>query len=71
MTDRHRSVLVVLDRDVRSDDLEVVLSAIRMIKGVASVEPGPVTDVRDHLAREVVRRELEHELREVLARKKT
>ena len=40
MTDRHSGYLVVLAADVREDDAEEgVLNAIRMIKGVASVEP--------------------------------
>jgi len=40
MTDRHAGYLVVLDRDIREDDAEEgVLNAIRMIKGVVSVEP--------------------------------
>lgn len=40
MTDRHAGYIVVLAEDVREDDAEEgVLNALRMIKGVASVEP--------------------------------
>jgi hypothetical protein len=39
VTDRHVGYLVVLARDIREDDAEGVLNAIRMIKGVISVEP--------------------------------
>jgi hypothetical protein len=40
MTDRHSGYVVVLAADVREDDAEEgVLNAIRMIRGVAGVEP--------------------------------
>lgn len=40
MTDRHAGYVVVLANNVREDDAEEgVLNAIRMIKGVISVEP--------------------------------
>jgi hypothetical protein len=40
MTDRHAAYIVVLEDDIRDDDAgESVLIALRMIKGVASVEP--------------------------------
>jgi hypothetical protein len=34
MTDRHAGYVVVLERDIREDDAEVILSAIGMVKGV-------------------------------------
>ena len=39
MTDRHSGYVVVLNRDIREDDAEAVINAIRMVKGVLSVEP--------------------------------
>jgi hypothetical protein len=40
MTDRHAAYIVVLEDDIRDDDAgESVLIALRMVKGVASVEP--------------------------------
>jgi hypothetical protein len=39
MTDRHAAYIVVLGSDIRDDDAEPVLTALRMVKGVASVEP--------------------------------
>jgi hypothetical protein len=39
MTDRHSGYVVTLDRDVREDDAEPILNAIRMIAGVVSVKP--------------------------------
>ena len=39
MTDRHSGYVVVLKEDIREDDAESILTALRMIKGVVSVEP--------------------------------
>jgi hypothetical protein len=39
MTDRHAGYLVVLARDIREDDAEEIIAALRMIKGVRSVDP--------------------------------
>lgn len=55
MTDSHAGYLVVLEEDVREDDAEWILNAIRMIKRVKSVQPLPSSydqviarDRRDH-----------------------
>ncbi len=39
MTDRHNAYVVVLAEDVRSDDAESVITALRMVKGVLTVVP--------------------------------
>ena len=39
MTDRHSGYVVVLDHDMREDGAEATLNALRMTKGVLSVEP--------------------------------
>lgn len=39
MTDRYSGFVVALDEDIREDDAETVVAAIRMIKGVIRVEP--------------------------------
>lgn len=39
MTDRLSGFQVTMRTDVRDDDAEAVISAIRMIKGVADVRP--------------------------------
>jgi hypothetical protein len=39
MTDSHAGYIVVLDHDVREDDAEWIINAIRMIKGVIRVSP--------------------------------
>lgn len=41
MTDRHSGYLVVLDHDIREDDAEHIINAIRMVKGVQDVQPVP------------------------------
>ena len=43
MTDRVRTLAVVLDQDYRDDDAESILNAIRMVKGVAHVTAEVVT----------------------------
>lgn len=57
MTDRLNGVWVAFDRDIRTDDAEMVINAIRCIRGVCAVEPN-VTEVSDYLARARVREEL-------------
>lgn len=39
MTDRHYSYTVVLDHDIREDDAEVIMNALRCIKHVIAVKP--------------------------------
>ena len=39
MTDRYNGFVVILEKDIRDDDAEPILNAIRMIKGVLSVTP--------------------------------
>jgi hypothetical protein len=56
MTDRHAAYIVVLDDDIREDDAEGTLNAIRHIRFVAGVTP--VIDTYEfHVAR--VRRDCE------------
>lgn len=38
MTDRVSGLTVVLDRDYRIDDVETIINAIQMIRGVVKVE---------------------------------
>lgn len=51
MTDHISGFIVVLDRDYREDDVERILDAIRMIRGVTSVVPH-VSEVADMIAQE-------------------
>lgn len=57
MTDRHAGYVVTLAQDIREDDTDRILSAIRMIKHVVGVEP-IVSDIELHIAERRVRTEL-------------
>lgn len=57
MTDRVHALTVVLDRDIRIDDLEPLVTAISLLRGVASVT-STVTTSSDFIARERVRIEM-------------
>jgi hypothetical protein len=57
MTDRVKGLVVTFDRDIRVDDIEAIVNAISMIKGVAGVEPS-IADTSDQMARMRVRSEL-------------
>ena len=39
MTDRHIGYLVALDADIRDDDAASTINALRIVRGVISVEP--------------------------------
>ena len=61
MTDRHSGYIVVLENNFRDDDAEAILNALRMVKGVLSVEP-IVADPHAYIARERVKKELSEKL---------
>jgi hypothetical protein len=65
MTDRYHSFTVVLDSNIRSDDAEPLMNAIRMLVGVQSVT-GNVADHSYYVAETRVRFELREKLFEVL-----
>jgi len=54
MTDRIQGFAVTLNHDMREDDVEHVVNALKMVKGVAAVEP-VIGDIRDAMARDRVR----------------
>lgn len=59
MTDRVKGLYVSLDRDIRDDDVESVMNAIRMVKCVSDVtHENLVTDPADYFARDRIRGEL-------------
>lgn len=39
MTDRYMAFTVTLDQDIREDDAEAIINAIKMVKHVRSVKP--------------------------------
>lgn len=50
MTDRINGVFITLENDIRIDDAEPLLTALRMMKGVIDVSPN-VSDSMDHVAK--------------------
>lgn len=64
MTDRLKGCFVAFDRDIREDDAETLINAIRCLRCVLSVETH-VTDLGDWNARERVRLELWEKVRDV------
>ena len=65
MTDRLAGFIVTLDHDIREDDAQAIVNAIRCLRGVLSVEP-IVADVEFHMAQERARRDLGEKLWAVL-----
>ena len=65
MTDRVKGFTVTLDKDYRTDDVEAILNAVRMIQGVAHVEPSLVT-MDDHMNRQVIKSQLLTKLFKIL-----
>lgn len=66
MTNRYFALTVLLGEDIREDDAEPIVDAIRMIKGVWKVEPH-VKDLNNWAAEERAKGELKQKLWEVLS----
>jgi hypothetical protein len=60
MTDRVRTLTVILDTDMRDDDVEWIVNAIRAVKHVADVTTHSVGG--EHLQREIAKSELRQEI---------
>jgi hypothetical protein len=67
MTDRHSAYIVTLANDIREDDAREIITALRMVKNVVSVEP-VVTDYPLSVATRRVQAELREKLRDVLSK---
>lgn len=61
MTDRHMGYVVVLTKDIREDDAEAVIAALKMIKGVLTVKP-----ITGDMATMVIESRMKNELRDRL-----
>lgn len=57
MTDRYHSLTVALEADIRDDDCEPLIAAIRQLRGVRAVT-GHVVDAESYMAEERARSEL-------------
>ena len=65
MTTRYAALTVVLEEDLREDDAQGLIDAIRHIRGVASVDP-VVADANTHIARTLAKQELCEKILEVV-----
>ncbi|WP_343743341.1 hypothetical protein [Herbaspirillum huttiense] len=65
MTDRIHSFTVVLDEDIREEDAAAIANAIRLMRGILTVESN-LSDPGQFVAEARVRRELGEKLWEVL-----
>ena len=67
MTDRIKAVVVVLEADIREDEVEPILNALRMVKGVLNVVETVKRDlIGDLVAESRVREEIRGKLVAVL-----
>lgn len=67
MTDRVKGCLVLFDRDIRTDDVEALVAAIRQLRGVSAVNLS-LTTPDDWMNRERARQELTDRLWKALAK---
>ena len=65
MTDRINGVFVTLEDDIRIDDAEYLLNALRMVKGVIDVSPN-VSDSMNHVAKIRAKTELTNAMLDAL-----
>lgn len=57
MTDRYNALIVVLDREIRDDDAEPLIEAIKMMKGVQDVT-GNISDINSYVVESRVKRDI-------------
>lgn len=65
MTDRYYALTVVLEKDIRSDDAEQIMDAIRMLKYVLDVK-GNVSNPETYMAQARERRDIGEKLFKIL-----
>ncbi len=65
MSDRIQALTVVLESDVREEDIDSIIRVLEGVRGVAKVTDKGVVNVQDLLARQHVRNELATTLFEV------
>jgi len=70
MSDRYNYLIVVLEKDLKDEDAQPLLEAIKCLRGVLSVTPN-ISDSDAWAAEERVRRELTEKLWRVLREEKT
>jgi hypothetical protein len=63
MTDRYNALTVALSRDIRDDDAEDIINAIKQLKGVENVT-GHIVDIDSYVAESRVKHEVAGKLME-------
>lgn len=61
MSDRIKGLVITLDKDYRDDDVQVIVNAIKMIKGVVTVDTS-LYDISDSINRNRIKMELEEKI---------
>lgn len=67
MTDRIKGCVVVFEEDLRVDDAEALLGAIRQLRGVAALSTASVS-ADDYINRTRIRQEVEAQVLAVFAK---
>ena len=62
MTDKYKGLIVTLDKDYREDEIDSIVTAIKMVKGVLEVTPSGARRVDDYITMERVAKELEKKI---------
>lgn len=63
MTDRIHSLTVVFDKDIRTDDVQPIINAIKCLKGVIDVNyAANIANVESHMAEQRAKFNLQQEL---------
>jgi hypothetical protein len=65
MTDRYNAFIVILERDIREDDAEDTITAIKQIRGVLKVVPNNA-DPTEAIARARAKQEIAEKIWEAL-----
>jgi hypothetical protein len=65
MTDRYNALTVVLEQDIRDDDAEYLINAIRMLRGVLDVQ-GNVSSADSFVAQSRADREWREKIRKLI-----
>jgi hypothetical protein len=66
MTDRYSAITVILERNIREDDAEPLIAAIKLLRGVLDAQPIIAEPISDSIAYARVRYELGRDLLGVL-----
>lgn len=71
MTDRIRTLSVLLEKDLREDDVRAIVDAIKMVRCVETVELGEAVQFDDHIARGTAQRLLGEQVWELITGRKS